>query len=753
MNRAYFAGDYYLGNNATGYTNIVSSPVAIAGNWVDYCASIISGTSKRWFLVDSSGICYFIGRDQSGAGATNVVSTTDYTIPISIARPGSYKQALSNTSSSSYFIDGATGNIWASGLGTSGALGNNTTTGVLSPVSIARPGSYSVIVAYNNTAVTIDAATGMVWGWGVNTSGQLGDNTVANKSSPVSCARPGSYSSVALGLQHLLMIDAANGSIWATGSNSGQLGDNTTSNRSSPVPCTRPGSYKMIAAGASASAAIDATDGSLWVWGFNSNGILGNNSLSSVSSPVSFARPGSYAYVYIGSNAIVAIDASNGSLWASGLNVYGQLGDGTTVTRSSPVSVLGNRSYVSAKAGVDSIIAMTADGTVYTWGYDDTNQLGRQAVVNTKNIIPVLSTLGFTKIQNNVFLDANGNVYCSGTNGVGSLGDNSNTDSSTLVSIARPGSYKDIACTNSSTFDTYTACAAIDGATGSIVTWGYNHIGQLGDVTTTSKSSPVAIARPGSYIKVSGSELDSHFVAIDAATGMVWGWGSNSLGGLGDRTTTNKSSPVSCARPGSYSQVIAHGFNTLMIDASNGSIWSCGTGISGVLGDNTTAGKSSPVSLARPGSYCKISGNATSGYAIDASDGSVWAWGLNSSGQLGDGTTTTRYSPVSVLGGRSYVDVVGVASANVYLLTADSVVYASGSNSSGQFGDGTYNGCSSPIALPFSNVLSIHKSFNNNLILTIDATTPVVDTQPTSAVKIQGETATFSVVAHGNPTL
>jgi alpha-tubulin suppressor-like RCC1 family protein len=731
----------------------VSSPVSLArpGSY----SAIFCGSNRGFWAIDgSSGTVYGWGYNNNGALGDNTKTTRSS--PVSLARPGSYKM-VNGSMSHTLFIDGATGNIWASGSGTSGALGNNTTTGVSSPVSIARPGSYSVIVAYGNTALAIDASTGGIWGWGSN-SGQIGDNTTTGKSSPVSIRRSGSYSAIALGASHLLMIDAANGSIWATGSNSGQIGDNTTTNRSSPVSCARPGSYKMIAAGASASAAIDATDGSLWVWGFNSNGILGNNTLSSVSSPVSFARPGSYAYVHIGPNALVAIDAANGSLWTCGNNVFGQLGDGTTVTRSSPVSVLGNRSYVSAKAGGNSIIAMTADGTLYVWGYDGVNQLGRRIQGYTTTIIPINSTLSFSKIKNNIFLSADGNIYCTGSDGVGSLGANSNVDTSVLVPIARPASYKAIATTWSSTLDSYTACAAIEGSTGNIFTWGHNHSGQLGNNTIVNNSSPISIARLGSYSQISGGLFASYFVAIDASTGMVWGWGDNSNGQLGDNTRTTKSSPVSIRRPGSYSQVAICGIATFMIDASNGSIWGCGVGALGLLGNNTVSSYSSPVSLARPGSYSKIAQSVITGYAIDGSDGSVWAWGTGSAGQLGDGTTTAKSSPVSMLGGRSYVDVLGVVGpisgdATVYLLTAEGVVYACGNNSYGQFGNGTTVGSSSPVALPFSNVTAIHQTSSSSIILIIDAEAPVVDTQPTNLTKVQGETAQFSVVAHGNPSL
>ena len=757
MNRAYFAGNYYIGNNGTGRTNLIKSPVPIPGVWANYCGSARS-TNKGWFLIDAAGMVFFIGFDAStlGNGATN--TGLPYTVPTSIARPGSYKMVdVTGSSLTSVFLDGSDGSIWVSGSAASGSLGNNTATAVSSPVTIARPGSYfKVVGGVSANIAAIDGSNGSIWTWGLGTSGQLGDNTATTKSSPVSVKRPGSYSDVSVGNSVTLMIDGSNGSVWSTGlGTSGQLGDNTATTKSSPVSLARPGSYSKVYAGRDICFAIEASTGMIYGWGSNGTlGLLGvNNTTAGYSSPIAIARPGSYKDIACKGLSTWAIDGSDGSLWAWGVNYFGQLCDGTTISRTSPISVLGGRSYSSIKCGDDSFCAMTADGTVYVAGYDAANQLGRQVPFYTQTIIPILSSIPFSKIYNNIFLDTLGNIYCTGPNGNGSLGDNTNTDSDSLVSIARPGSYKDIASVYYSSQDSNVTCAAIDGSTGMIYTWGYNNQGQLGDSTTsTSRSSPISISRSSSYSMVSGGGLGTNFMAIDASSGMIWGWGLNSAGQLGDNTTTGKSSPVSIRRPGSYSSVLA-GTSSYFIDATTGNIWACGTNSFGQLGDGSILTRSSPVAIQRAASYSKVMiAAAGSTYAIDASDGSVWAWGYNGSGQLGDGTITNKSSPISMLGGRSYIDIAAGAQ-TVYLLTSGGVVYAAGYNQSGQFGDNTTINASSPISLPFSNVLAIHRTPSANLILIIDATVPAVDTQPSNAVKVQGETAQFTVVAHGNPSL
>jgi alpha-tubulin suppressor-like RCC1 family protein len=536
---------------------------------------------------------------------------------------------------------------------------------------------------------------------------------------------------------------------------------------SSPVSIARPGSYSVVVVATnigadptsliSSSYAIDAATGNIWAWGNNTLGQLGNNTMTGSSSPVSIARPGSYSAISAYDYTVAAIDALDGSLWTWGLNALGSIGDGTTISRSSPVSVLGGRSYTSVAIGSAGIYAMTSNGTIYCAGLDSSNYFGRQATLYTTSLIPVLSTLSFTKINSSIYLDSSGNVYCSGPGGAGSLGNNTMDDSVSPVSISRPGSYTDIAMTflnNTGVIHTlYTTCAAIDGATGNIWTWGYNFKGQLGNNTMTSTSSPVSIARPGSYSAISGS-VGGNFAAIEASTGNVYVWGYNGNGQLGNNSLTATSSPVSIARPGSYSYVYASSYATLFIDGTTGMIYGSGINSSGQLGTNTIATRSSPVSLARPGSYKMVVMCSTSSYAIDASDGSLWAWGANSLGQLGNGNTTSTSSPVSVLGGRSYVSLLGSAhTGTVFMLDSSGTVWALGDNSSGQFGNGMTVSSSSPISLAIQSVKFISKTSNPGTLLIIDALSPVVDTQPSNAIKVQGETAQFSVVAHGNPSL
>ena len=138
---------------------------------------------------------------------------------------------------------------------------------------------------YHTAAIKTD---GTLWSWGLNSSGQLGDNTRTNKSSPVQTIAGGTnWKQVASGGQYHTAAIKTDGTLWLWGNNgNGRLGDNTTTNKSSPVQTIAGGTnWKQVAGGRYHTAAIK-TDGTLWLWGFNSSGQLGGNTTIDKSSPV-----------------------------------------------------------------------------------------------------------------------------------------------------------------------------------------------------------------------------------------------------------------------------------------------------------------------------------------------------------------------------------------------------------------------------------------------------------------------------------
>ena len=180
---------------------------------------------------------------------------------------------------------------------------------------------------------------------------------------------------------------------------------------------------------------------------------------------------------------------------------------------------------------------------------------------------------------------------------------------------------------------------------GTVWTWGYNVYGQLGDGSTTNRTTPVEVSNLSGITAVAGGF--SHTIALKS-DGTVWTWGYNTYGQLGDETNTSRSTPVKVSNLSGVI-AIANGANSTIALKSDGTVWAWGDNESGELGDGTTTNRKTPVQVSSLGGIAAIAGGSEHTIALK-SDGTVWAWGHNRRGQLGDGTTTGRYIPVQVRG-------------------------------------------------------------------------------------------------------
>ena len=228
-------------------------------------------------------------------------------------------------------------------------------------------------------------------------------------------------------------------------------------------------------------------------------------------------------------------------------------------------------------------------------------------------------------------------------------------------------------------------------------TWGANSYGQLGDNTVTLKSSPVSVIGVNSFKQITSSVNGTLGLKSD---GSAWTWGYNTLGELGINTNSHQSSPVSVVGGHSFIAIYGGGSTNVCLK-SDGSVWGWGVNNSGQLGDNTTINKSSPVSVVGGHSFIKISGGRMGSYGLKA-DGSMWTWGGNSSGSLGDNTTVAKSSPISVVGGHVFTDMScgTVDDGNCYAIKSDGSIWAWGANVNMELSTITTTGPrSSPVAI------------------------------------------------------
>ena len=226
---------------------------------------------------------------------------------------------------------------------------------------------------------------GSLWSWGANITGSLGvNNSVATYNSPVrEASSANNWCQVSASTNYTVALKRDN-SLWGWGSNvSGQLGDGTAIDRSSPVrEATFGNSWCAVSAGDLGASAIKV-DGSLWSWGGNGNGRLGDNTIVSKSSPVREVSLSNNWCKVSSSGRMTAAIKTDGSLWTWGLNDCGQLGDNTIISKSSPV-----RETTSSTSWCDVCVvnyfssALRKDGTLWAWGTGACYALGNNGVLS-----------------------------------------------------------------------------------------------------------------------------------------------------------------------------------------------------------------------------------------------------------------------------------------------------------------------------------------------------------------------------------
>jgi alpha-tubulin suppressor-like RCC1 family protein len=189
---------------------------------------------------------------------------------------------------------------------------------------------------------------------------------------------------------------------------------------------------------------------------------------------------------------------------------------------------------------------------------------------------------------------------------------------------------------------------------GNLFTWGSNVRGSLGDGGTTSRSSPGTTVGGGTNWKQVSINISSagRFTSAIKTDGTLWSWGDNYYGQLGDGNTfTSTLSPITTTVGGNnWKQTAAGSLHTSAIK-TDGTLWSWGGGANGQLGDGTTSTRLSPVTTAGGGTNWKQVACGSEHTAAIKTDGTLWTWGRSNGGSLGDGTTSNRLSPVTTAGG------------------------------------------------------------------------------------------------------
>ncbi len=336
-----------------------------------------------------------------------------------------------------------------------------------------------------------------LYGWGDNANGDIGDGTLTSRSSPVQVGTLTDWKQVEVG-RHALATKLDN-SLWAWGGNTvGQLGDGTTVTKSSPVRIGTLNDWEYVSAGEERHSLAVKTDGTLWAWGDNSNGQLGDGTVVNKSSPIKIGTLNDWKYVSAGSKYSTAIK-TDGTIWAWGRNDTGILGDGTVVGKSSPIKIgiLTNWKYVSAGSvysGSAHTLAIKTDGTLWAWGDGNFGKLGDGTIVSKSSPIQIGLLTNWKQVvagyEHSAAVKTDGTLWTWGNNQVGQLGDGTVVNKSSPIQIGLLTNWKQVAVGGDDKSRAFTVGLKTDGT---LWAWGNNDNGRLGDGTLIGKSSPVQI--------------------------------------------------------------------------------------------------------------------------------------------------------------------------------------------------------------------------------------------------------------------
>ena len=337
--------------------------------------------------------------------------------------------------------------------------------------------------------------------------------------------------------------------------------------------------------------------------------------------------------------AHTVVRTPDGTVWTFGSNSFGQLGDGSTTQRTTPVHLTTVAGITAVAAGADHTLALQSDGTVWAWGRNHQGQLGDNTTTTRTAPVIVAGLPPITAIAagaaHSVALASNGTIWTWGLNGNGQLGIGTTTRSLQPVLVATAWTATGIAAGQSHTLAIQTD--------GTLWGWGANASGQLGAATPTQSTLPVAIGGVAGAIAVAGGNCHTAVLRND---GRVLASGCNSAGELGNNGNTGRAA-MDLVPSLTNVAGIAAGYSFTSALTSGGEVWSWGGNLYGQIGNGSNTTQRVPVRTTISGVVTRIGAGHTHGLAVTTT-GIVWTWGANGNGQLGDGTTANRNTPVAI---------------------------------------------------------------------------------------------------------
>lgn len=555
------------------------------------------------------------------------------------------------------------GSVWAWGENSDGVLGDGTQRSSSVPVQISGLGAVSAIACGNRHALAL-RVDGGVWAWGSNAQGALGDGSTVDQRRPVLVSALGSASTIAAGNNFSAALKP-DGSVWEWGISAPYTNPHGPP-RTTPVQTPGLTGISTITATVNSYGlvAIHGDGTNWWRW-------------TTASAPEAQAAVGPLRAVAAGYGQGFLLQTNGLVLGFGGGNGFGSLGDGTTTYRDAPGPVIGISNIVQVASGTWHGMALDAAGNVWTWGLDTSGQLGRARVLSRALAAVVAGLPPMAQVSaglgHSLGVDQNGAVWAWGSNGYAELGDGTYRDTGTPIRLNTISGVQAVAAAAY-----YSLALKRDGT---VWGWGSTLPGIVNQPAVHSQlhSQAMAIAAGG-----------THALALNT-DGTVWAWGDNDVGQLGNGGTASSKQPLPV--PGLSGVIaIAAGRASSYALRSDGTVFAWGENPRGQLGDGSQTTRLTPAIVPGLNGVTALSVGAAHALAL-RSDGSVWGWhwGYGLQGELGDNPPAAMSIPAPLTIG--IADIAGLTAGNDVSVVrrSDGTLYSGGVNTLGQLGDGTYS--------------------------------------------------------------
>lgn len=678
---------------------------------------ISSSVSAEKICIDY-GFAY--SKSNNSIQLSNLTAATSYYFAVCSAKSATTTSTVSLATISTFTT---TQSVSVTPTTTSTTVPTATPTSV--PATLQGVSSYGVGNA--NCAIMANKS---LWCWGAGGNGQLGNGGAVNSGTPVQEATASLWNSLSVGYAGL--SDCAiktNGTLWCWGYNSsGQLGDGTTTGRTVPTAVGSSTDWSSVFVGYLTTCALK-TDHTMWCWGENSSGQVGDGTTTNRTTPTQVGSFTDWSNVQVSLNGTVCAMRSDNSLWCWGYNANGQVGDGSTTNRSSPVQI-GSTNWTDFFLGSTHACAIKNTGTGWCWGNGNAGEIG-DTFSSLNNVNPTgfgiaswrTFSLGETQTCG---IKTDNTLWCAGSNYYGELGSGNTSQINTAAQVGSDSDWDTVSVLNDHT------CATKTNHT--LWCWGHNFWGQLGDNSTTPHFTPNQVGSGTSWasvkvgkthtcaaktdqslwcfgdnfygqrtgtpevnlqpspVQVAGSTWSSISVALGGSLacglktdGTAWCWGGNYQGALGLGTRSNASSPTQIGVATTWTSISASftNYKTLGVQSSGNAYYWGQTTLSPAL-----LASSSTVSQAK------------AGYAFNCliqTDHTLWCWGdINNYGQLGDGTNSGGYAFPNQSGSANDWNILTVGYSHSCAIKQGGSLWCWGYNGQGQLGIGSTTDAYSP---------------------------------------------------------